>query len=294
MGTARALMGDTGGVEDLERSVAVAQASGSAESGIAYLNLAGIHVYLGDLQVAFRLQDAARREVERSGDARISHFLEGEWANELYWRGRWDDALVLLDALIPQSEQGGRYPEAIARICRGHIRLARGRDDGALADATRALEAGRRAGDFQLVAPALAFKARAALAGGAAGVGSELVDELLERLEPAQILSASLAWADLGYVLVRLGRGPELTGWARRTPLRTRWLEAALAFVGGDFVGAANLYAEIGSRPDEAYARLRAGLTGNRDQLTPALAFFSAVHAVRYTARAETALASAD
>jgi class 3 adenylate cyclase/tetratricopeptide (TPR) repeat protein len=294
MGTARALMSDIGGLEDLERSVEVAHASGSAESDIAYYNLAGVHVYLGDLEAAFGLQDAARREVERFGDARIAHFLEGERVNELYWRGRWDDALAKADMLIAESEQGEpHYTETHARFVRGHIRLARGRDDGALADATRALEAGRRAGDFQLVAPALGFRARVLLAGGAAGEAGELVDELLERLEPSRILPAALAWTDLSCVLVSLGRGPELTGWARQTPLRTRWLAAALAFVAGDFVGAADLYAEIGSRPDEAYARLLAGLAGDRDQLSEALDFFRAVDAVRYTARAEAALASA-
>jgi hypothetical protein len=124
-------------------------------------------------------------------------------------------------------------------------------------------------------------------------VAGGLVDELLELLEPAQILPVSLAWADLSWVLVSLGRGSELTAWARRTPLRTRWLEAALAFVTDDHVGAAGLYFDIGSRPDEAFARLQAGLAGDLEQLSLALAFFRAVDAVRYTARAEAALASA-
>jgi hypothetical protein len=36
------------------------------------------------------------------------------------------------------------------------------------------------------------------------------------------------------------------------------WREAASLVISGDLGGAAKLYAEIGSVPDEAYARLRA------------------------------------
>lgn len=62
--------------------------------------------------------------------------------------------------------------------------------------------------------------------------------------------------ADLGAVLVALGHPAEALD-ARRIP-PSPWLEAARALVAGDPRRAAETYARIGSRPDEAYARLAA------------------------------------
>jgi MFS family permease len=59
-------------------------------------------------------------------------------------------------------------------------------------------------------------------------------------------------------VLHALGRGVELRRLAAATRSAGRWLPAAAAVAGGDFQAAADRYAEIGSLPDEAFARLRA------------------------------------
>ena len=59
----------------------------------------------------------------------------------------------------------------------------------------------------------------------------------------------------------------------------TPWLEAASAFAAGDETTAADRYAAIGSLPDEAYARLRAG----GDASTAAEAFVRRVGAVGYS-----------
>ena len=53
LGVARAETGDLGGVEDLERSIVIAQAGGSPESVRALLNLGSILARLGDLPRAF-------------------------------------------------------------------------------------------------------------------------------------------------------------------------------------------------------------------------------------------------
>jgi hypothetical protein len=65
--------------------------------------------------------------------------------------------------------------------------------------------------------------------------------------------------------------------------------------VNGDFRRAADLYNEIGSRPDEAYARLRAGealLVGDRPleakaEFEQALAFYRHVGATAYMEEAD-------
>ena len=74
-----------------------------------------------------------------------------------------------------------------------------------------------------------------------------------------------------------------------------------MAFDSGDFAGAAQRYAEIGSLPDEAYARLceaeRLVRTGRRpeadSELQHALAFWRSVGATAYVREGEALLAAA-
>ena len=73
----------------------------------------------------------------------------------------------------------------------------------------------------------------------------------------------------------------------------TRWYDAGSAVIGGDFTRAADLYAAIGSQPDEAVARLRAAeqaLAGGdairaQDQLARARAFLGPRRCARPHAR---------
>ena len=69
---------------------------------------------------------------------------------------------------------------------------------------------------------------------------------------------ASFWLADLAFALAGLGREEELARVAGRARTRTRWLEAAEAIGEGDWARAADAFAEIGSLPDEAAARVEA------------------------------------
>ena len=100
-----------------------------------------------------------------------------------------------------------------------------------------------------------------------------------------------LDWAgDLAVVLEALGRGAELLELLAGGPAPTRWFQAAAAMAAGQFAEAGDRYAEIGSLPDEAFARLRAGerllAAGRRSegdrQLERALAFYREVGAAGY------------
>ena len=62
--------------------------------------------------------------------------------------------------------------------------------------------------------------------------------------------------ADLGLVLAELGIGPAALDRLGIPP--SPWLDAARALAAGDPLAAADRYAAIGSRPDEADARLAA------------------------------------
>jgi hypothetical protein len=107
------------------------------------------------------------------------------------------------------------------------------------------------------------------------------------------------SFVDLAVVLSALGRGPELIAIAKNARLQTRWIDAAKAYVSGEFVRAAEIYQDAGSLPDEAFARLRAAeamigegrRTEGDQQLQRALAFYRLVGATAYLREGETLLA---
>jgi class 3 adenylate cyclase len=91
-----------------------------------------------------------------------------------------------------------------------------------------------------------------------------------------------------------------LEALAEQGPAPTRWFQAAAAMAAGRFAEAADRFAEIGSLPDEAFARLRAAerllavgaRTEGGAQLKRALAFFRQVGAGGYLSRAEALVAA--
>jgi hypothetical protein len=80
----------------------------------------------------------------------------------------------------------------------------------------------------------------------------------------------------------------------------TPWLQAATAMAADEFEQAADRFAEIGSLPDEAYARLRGAEqllnAGHRadghGQLEQALGFYRQVRATAYLREAEALVAA--
>jgi hypothetical protein len=103
----------------------------------------------------------------------------------------------------------------------------------------------------------------------------KLLDELLATMG-GRLLKPELG-VDLAVALVELGRPVE----ALDEVLPSRWLDAARAYAGGDPGRAARIYADIGSRPDEAAARLAAARrllparpAEGRIELERAIAFF--------------------
>jgi hypothetical protein len=108
-------------------------------------------------------------------------------------------------------------------------------------------------------------------------------------------------WATaLAVVLTELGREGELETIVESATVSTRWLDAARTYASGAFGEAADVYAEIGSVPDEAFARLRAAealvAAGRRPeadaQLQRALTFYRSVGATAYIREAESLFAA--
>jgi DNA-binding SARP family transcriptional activator/class 3 adenylate cyclase/energy-coupling factor transporter ATP-binding protein EcfA2 len=302
LGCARFESGDPGGVADLEQAVAIAVHVNSPDSAAAYGNLANVLVALGDLTRAFALQAKEREATERFALAGHLQWSRVDRIHEDYWKGRWDAALRGADEFLAESEAASpHFMEVECRLVRGRIRLARSDRDGALQDAAAAGELAKQTREPQALQPALAFQARAVLAAGGLKKANEFADELLSMLARQRAVAADPHWSgELAIVLQALGRGPELVKLAARTTTPTPWLRAATAAATAEFAQAANLYGEIGSRPDQAYASLRAAqqlVAGKQEieaskQLERALVFYREVRASAYLREAEALLAA--
>jgi class 3 adenylate cyclase/tetratricopeptide (TPR) repeat protein len=295
IGAARMNLGTPGGVADLERCVALYQEHGSPGAIDWQNNLAYAHSILGDLRRCVAARRAALDAAERIGSTRAVRWLELGQTADHYWSGHWDQAAAVADSVTAKASSGAtHYLECDCLIWRGRIRLARGQLDDARKDGQRALELARASNDRQHLDPALAFGARMHLLADRPSEAGRLVDELLEHL-PGRLLKPELG-VDLPICLVELSRPVGVLD----DVLPSRWLEAAQAYVTGERRHAAELYAAIGSRPDEAYARLEAArqhMAANRaveahTELAVAFAFYREVRASAHLAEVKQLLAT--
>jgi DNA-binding SARP family transcriptional activator len=292
IGAARVALGDRGGAADLRRCIALCQAEGFSVVVPWQNNLAFALSILGDLRGCVAVRRAAWEAAERFGSARWLRWLELEGAAEHYWSGRWDEAVGIADSVAAGASDGApHYMECECRIWRGRIRLARGQLADALQDGQRALELARESGDRQNLDPALAFGARVLLASDRVAEAGKLLDELLAALGGG-LLKPDLG-IDLAVALVELGRPVEALDEVLASP----WLDGARALAGGEPARAAAIYAEIGSRPDEAEARLAAARrllasrpAEGRTELERAMAFFREAGATAHLDQAKELL----
>ncbi|TML52996.1 MAG: hypothetical protein E6G15_09910 [Actinobacteria bacterium] len=284
IGTARGQAGEPGALEALEQAAEAADAIDSPVSIQTRINLAAQLQLHGELSHCFEVQARARRDAERFGMRSDIRHLRAELIIEYYWRGRWDEASREADVLLAEIEEGSPHPvgEIVVSCLRAHIRLARDDLEGALADGEQAVVRAREYPIWGYLAFALVGDARVLLAAGRSGEADPLVTEALE-LNMSDVAYAGL---DLALAVVELGRADELLPFATKPYI---WFEAAKALVAGDDVRAADLYAEIGSLPDEADARLHSGI---ESEVRRALDFYRSVGATRYIKEAEALLAA--
>jgi tetratricopeptide (TPR) repeat protein len=279
IGTARVEAGDRGGLVDLEAAIARFDELGAPSGTLWHLNLGWAAAAMGDLPRCFAALATGTQLAERFGSRRWRRSIELQRVAEAYWTGRWSAAVAIVDALLAGDEQ--HYLEWECRLWRGRIRLAGGWLDEALADAQAAHSLAVEARDPQDLHPTRAFLARALLAGGRRAEAREMADRLLSALGGGSVLGPDLG-ADLGMVLAELGIAVDALD--RLGIPASPWLDAARALVVGDPLQAAGIYAAIGSRPDEADARLaaarRLAATGRATQadaqLAAARAFYAA------------------
>ncbi|MBA3716650.1 MAG: AAA family ATPase [Actinobacteria bacterium] len=292
VGTTRVIIdADREGLDDLEQALAIAlEANSPVEIIRTYNNLASSYVDLGDLRRGFEFHTSALEAAERFGNIFRRRWTRAELVMLNHLGGRWDDAVRGADDFLVEAEAGSpHYMEAPCRSTRGTISIARGDVDGGLDDTAGGLECARAIKDPQVLYPALSSHAAALVSVGRLTDAAPVVDELLGEWRAGTRRYLPASWAPpLAASLGALGRDEDFLEAARGAHARTRWLDAAELFAAGDFVGAADVYAEIGTLPDEAHARLR---SGRESEIRRALEFYRSVGATHYIGECEAMLA---
>jgi class 3 adenylate cyclase/tetratricopeptide (TPR) repeat protein len=298
IGSARAFSGDVGGIEELERSVELARSLNSPELARALNNLAVVYFdHRGDPKRSYELRIEAAATGERFGATPTSNFARAILIMHDFLGGNWDEYRAAAEAHFAESERVGRRYSDIWLLSSGaFVRLARGEEEPAHEQALWSLDLAREAGDPQAIGVALSV-----LAWVEAELGQrvEARRRAIEYLQP----TSPVFWPWLvpfGLEADRLELEQELLATVEgRARPGNGWVSALRPAIAQDYAGAAEALGEIGIRPHEAFARLRAaeqlvaqGRLAEADaQLQRSLAFWRAVGATRYVREGEALLA---
>jgi len=288
IGLHRVYAGEGDGIADLERAVELARGSSAGAVARVVNSLAVAYQVAGDLELAYRTRLESLRSAERIGSDSLLRWFAGVLADHHYRRGEWTEAMSMADDLLRGVEAGTPTVAAWQVYgVRAEMRLARGDLPGAVADADAGLASGRQIDEVQAICFALAVAAHVLSVASEPARATELAVELLDSLRSG---------VDMQFAIINL---PLLASAARRLALgddlaaaldghtESPWLESARAYLGSDFVTAADILGRIGSKPDEAEARLHAaeklladGRVADADaQRARALAFYRSVNA---------------
>jgi class 3 adenylate cyclase/tetratricopeptide (TPR) repeat protein len=299
VGTARGVMGDLGGLADLEKVIEMAARPGLAQlRSHALSNLSSIELEMGDLQGALEHNRQNMREAEAEGAAATIGWTQTERAIWCFYAGDWEEAEQRL-AVLSQLDALAPYIRTVLDEMEIRLAVSRGRVAEAVEAAKRLADLSREIADPQVLYPALGLLTSVLVDAGRREEASAVADEVLAAIPGRDTSAGAFARADLAFALLELGREDDLR------PLLdgpSRWFSAARAIVDHDFVRAVEVFREIGTPPYESLARMLAAqellAAGRRaeavDLLEPAAAFFRRVGATRDLANCEVLLTAAD
>jgi hypothetical protein len=284
IGLARVRAGDAGGIADLERSVELAQQSGSFFHFATGLNnLANVLWEVGRLADGSARIHEARALCERYGLAALLEWNDAELIYDAYFRGNLQEAVAGATSLLDRGLGGAGYQEKALRATRSLGLLALGQTERAADDAELALAKLRGAGaDAQTESYILTA---AALSRRAAG----RVEEADAVLADAMAAAPDETTYELPLHLVELGRSDE---YLAQTDGRAGqvWLDAGRAAAAGELARASEIYGSFGARFPEAWAGLLAAERGDTSRLEAALAYFEEQQATPYVQRCRALL----
>ena len=249
-GIARYHLGDTeGGMEDLRRSLAIADDTGASMRTLAvsYVNLAD-HTWMDE-------GPAAAEEIFETGIERVEgRGGDHSWAKaEMLWTGfdlgNWDEVLARADGLLEQWEGESVQYVPWAKSYRARVKVWRGDVSEAAALQDDYLPALREIEDLQLLAAALVISARIEIARGDLSSAVALLDECFSLTEGKTVMFRALYLTDAMRLLITTGHVEKARDWAAgskgpglRNEISVATADAMLAEVDGDHEGALARY----------------------------------------------------
>ena len=298
VGVSRVLLGDEGGLQDLERAVRLAVELATAGVGRGYVNLGSTLAQLGRLERAAALHEEGIAVTRRTGNWGTMRWLKAEMVTDMWFAGRWDDARRLIEAFHEETAETGvpHYMEHAVRLFGALIAAAEGRLDRAVDEAATAVRIAENARDPQAVLPATVLGTFVRVVAGDEAGARERVRTALEQDD--RFLYVSWCGASSLWLVERLGLRVELEAAAAGAILQSPWLDAVSAYLADDLSAAAEAYAAMGARPDAAWAHLmaaerlvEAGKSAEAEwYVSNALAFYRSVGATGFLRRAEALL----
>jgi class 3 adenylate cyclase len=279
-------LGDQDGIDDLRRSVELADASNTVQQmATARNNLASNFASFGRLRESMTTCEEARDLGLRFGSRAAAQWPAMQLIQNKMVHGdptALSDAEELLREVSPDSQVHLGLVSA-----KGNILATLGRFAEAEPLIEEGLAGARLALDAQAMTPSLAAKLTLLVLSGRREEANAVADEFVANpsyLEPSFN-------GDIALQLIELGRAAD---WLAASPgfRRTPWTEAGNAAAAGDFARAAELYDEIGALVASAWARLLAAERGDLAQLESARAFFAGLGAAPFLARCDAVLAA--
>jgi ATP/maltotriose-dependent transcriptional regulator MalT len=292
LGPTRVGDGDLGGVEDVAAGVELAEALNTPTVSRGYANLSYVYGLLGELRLNHEWRQRTREAAERFGVTELQRWSRAHDTEHWWFVGDWDRALANSEAFIAELEPSAYYLVAVCLRVRAQVRMGRGNQIGALADAAAAAEFARGASHPSNLLVALPFYARCLLE---AGRPADADAAITETVTATAGLENAVDPIQTAFVMWRLGRATEFLDLASRTTLESRRWDIGRTLATGDLERAADLLAEAGHRSYEAGIRLAAAehLHGQgrqpeaQTQARLALAFHRSVGATAYVRRGQ-------
>ena len=285
----QAFQDDPAAVDGFSRGVELALEATAPAAVLCLQNAAGAYFNLGFVARSEEVLAQSRKKAKQLGCVLFEQIAVAAEARLAFHRGDWMLALELADLL----ETDINWFLLFQLDLRATTQLSRGQFDRAAADAARALEVAREIAIPEDFLKALGLSCRVYLE--TSGVAPpDLLEELFSVW--TQVPFALAEHSDtLAWTARAAGEEGQLLDTACQIRLRTDWLEAAVAIANGAFLEAADRYAEIGSRPLEARARLEAAqqlrtegrLKDATAELDQCAAFWTSVRATAYLQQVE-------
>jgi tetratricopeptide (TPR) repeat protein len=299
VGASRCMLGDPGGLDDLQDALALGIESGTAsDTALAYVNLAGFELDAKGPRAALPIYQDGGDFAARRGLSGHAEWAWGESTWALFELGEWDEVIRRGDRVADDESQLG----ILVRTQRARVLVERGTTDAEAAELSTLLRHAREIGDSQILVPALVVAATAEASSGRGEAAVELLDELQDATcdqlvfrywyfpEIARICVRAKAREVLASLLEAYGE----LGMPRFAHLH-RTAAAYLEEVDGHFDEAAALWAKaasgwkgFGGVVEEAHALLGRGrCLGASSELDAAKATFERLGARPYVAEAD-------